>query len=167
MSFTVRMSRLAVCRELFIDDIQYGMKILAMQERSSLVLIDNTAITTSQMAEVLSFGSDDIVLRNQLFDMRFVNTEFLANTIFQIGANDIAECIFFILLVREVEVAAIVAETVVIGIEIFPCLVLCSQFTIAFIQRGNVFSLVVMKSGIQSAFCQSRTDLNAFDIFVF
>ena len=158
MSFSVRMSRLAVCRKLFIDDIQYGMKILAMQERSSLVLIDNTAITTSQMAEVLSFGSDDIVLRNQLFDMRFVNTEFLANTIFQIGANDIAECIFL---------AAIVAETVVIGIEIFPCPVLCSQFTIAFIQRGNVFSLVVMKSGIQSAFCQSRTDLNAFDIFVF
>ena len=88
MSFTVRMSRLAVCRELFIDDIQYGMKILAMQERSSLVLIDNTAITTSQMAEVLSFGSDDIVLRNQLFDMRFVNTEFLANTIFQIANPD-------------------------------------------------------------------------------
>ena len=69
--------------------------------------------------------------------------------------DDLAELVFLVLGVAEIEIAAIMAEAVVLGIHVLPCPVLRRELTVLRIELGDVVALIVMQRPVE-ALARSR-----------
>ena len=70
--------------------------------------------------------------------------------IIDIRIDNLSVIVLFVRSIGEIEVPAVVAEAVVIGVLVFPRPILCGQLAIPRVFRGDILALVVMQ-GVRKA----------------
>ena len=93
---------------------------------------------------VVKRRGDNVPAIYRFGDIHIVDTVFFNGLTIDIGVDDLAIVIFLMRSVGEIEVASVVAETVVVGVLIFPSPVLRCQFAVARIFVGNILTLIIV-----------------------
>ena len=110
------------------------------------------------LCEISKRGGDDIVLANYLLDVFIIEPIFFRGSGVDVVIHDFAERVFFMHGFGKIEIAAIMAESVVVGINVLPSPILRGQFAIAWIAVGDVLSVgiapIIGETG--GVFCRSN-----------
>ena len=99
----------------------------------------------NNLREITEWSGDDVVLANYSLNVCIVKSILFRGFGVDVIIHDLAIWVLFVGSVGEIKISAIMAETVVIGVDVLPCPVLCSEFAIAWIEVGNVLSVIVME----------------------
>ena len=102
------------------------------------MLVDN-------LREITEWSGDDVVLANYSLNVCIVKSILFRSFGIDVIIHDFAIWVLFVESVREIKIAAIVAETVIIGIHILPSPVLGSQLAIARITVGDILAFVIVE----------------------
>ena len=100
-------------------------------------------------------------------DIAIVDTVFLNGLTVDIGIDDFAIVVFLMRGIGEIEVASVVAETVVVGILVFPSPVLRGQLAVTGIFAGNILTLIIMQSIVESLCSLGCSNLHREDAVSF
>lgn len=105
---------------------------------------------TTNTTGVIKRRGDNIPAVYGLDNISIVDAVFLNGLTIDIGINDFTVVVFLMRSVGEIEVASVVTETVVVGVFVFPSPVLCGQFALTRILVGNILTLIIMQSVVES-----------------
>ena len=116
-----------------------------MQQGSGLPQSAWASILVDDFIQIAERCGDDVILFNHAGDVLIVQTVLLLSLGVDIIIHDFAERVFFMHGFGKIEIAAIMAESVVVGINVLPSPILRGQFAIAWIAVGDVLSFVIVE----------------------
>ena len=127
------------------QDLIATLQIIIVKQGSSLPQCTRSPMLVNDFLKIAEGCGDNIVLLDHFGDVGIVETIFSCGFRIDIVIHDFAIRILLMRGFGEIEVPAVMAETVVIGVDVLPCPVLRSEFAIAWIAFGNVFSVIIME----------------------
>ena len=98
---------------------------------------------------VIKRRGDNVPSIYRFGDIAIVDAILFNGLTVDIGIDDFAIVVFLMRGIGEIEVASVVAETVVVGILVFPSPVLRGQFAVTGIFIGNILTLIVMQRAVE------------------
>lgn len=118
-----------------------ALQIVIVQQGRGLPQSAWASILVDDFVQIAERCGDDVILFNHAGDVLIVQTVLLLSLGVDIIIHDFAERVFFMHGFGKIEIAAIMAESVVVGINVLPSPVLRGQFAIAWIAIGDVLSV--------------------------
>ena len=98
---------------------------------------------------VIKRRGDNVPSIYRFGDIAIVDAILFNGLTVDIGIDDFAIVVFLMRGIGEIELASVVAETVVVGILVFPSPVLRGQFAVTGIFIGNILTLIVMQRAVE------------------
>ena len=114
-----------------------------------------------------AFYRDHIILGNYFFHSNRIKLEFFNCFIVDSVIYNISPSIFPCDGRIKCKISAIMEESIIIRIIIFPCPILSCQFTVCFIPIRNIVTFIVMKHPFQFVSGKSCSDLNRIKVWIF
>ena len=108
-----------------------ALQIVIMQQGSGLP--QRTSILVDDFIQIAKWSCDDIVLSDYAGDIIIVQTVFLRSLDTDIVIHDFSERVFLMHGFGKIEIAAIMAESVIIRVNVLPRPVLGGQFAVTWI----------------------------------
>ena len=110
-----------------------ALQIVIMQQGSGLPQSTRTSILVDDFIQIAKWSCDDIVLSDYAGDIIIVQTVFLRSLDTDIVIHDFSERVFLMHGFGKIEIAAIMAESVIIRVNVLPRPVLGGQFAVTWI----------------------------------
>ena len=103
-------------------------------------------IRTRELAQVLSFRRDDVIAFNRFENSLVIEPVALLGLAVNVAVKDHAPGVLLVPHIGKIEVATVVTETVILGIDILPSPILRRKFAIHRVLVRDIVPLVIMES---------------------
>ena len=115
------------------------------------------------LGQIAITSGDDVIALHRTDDRFIIETVFANGVGINVIVHDLAVRVLRMLGIGEVEIAAVVAESVIFCIDVLPRPVLCGQFAVHRVLGGDVLALVVVEHIRQSLFLSPHAHLHGLD----
>ena len=122
-----------------------ALQIVIVQQGSGLPQSAWASILVDDYIQIAERCGDDVILFDHAGDVLIIQTVLLLSLGVDIIIHNFTKGIFLMRCFGEIKITAVMAEAVVVGIDVFPCPVLRGQFAIAWIEIGDVLAFVIME----------------------
>ena len=150
-----------VIRVHLAQDVIHVPQVTQVELRRMLVDIDGGAVALDNLAQVAPAGGHHVGTGDRLLDGFVIEAVPLDAGGIDVIIDDLAVRVLLVLNAREVEVAAVMAESVIIGINVLPRPILRGQLAIHRILVGDVLALIILECPREP--CVLRPDLNRLE----
>ena len=116
-----------------------------MQQGSGFPQRAWSAVLIDDFFEIAEWRGDDVILLHHVGDVFVIQAILLCRGGIDVVVHDFAVGIFLMRSVREVEVTAVMAETVVVGVDVFPSPILRGQFAVTWVEIGDILAFIIVE----------------------
>ena len=127
------------------QDLVATLQIIVMQQGSGFPQRAWSAVLIDDFFEIAERCGDDIILLHHVGDVFVIQAILLCRGGIDVVVHDFAVGIFLMRSVREVEVTAVMAETVVVGVDVFPSPILRGQFAVTWVEIGDILAFIIVE----------------------
>ena len=127
------------------QDLVATLQIIVMQQGSGFPQRAWSAVLIDDFFEIAEWRGDDVILLHHVGDVFVIQAILLCRGGIDVVVHDFAVGIFLMRSVREVEVTAVMAETVVVGVDVFPSPILRGQFAVTWVEIGDILAFIIVE----------------------
>ena len=127
------------------QDLVATLQIIVMQQGSGFPQRAWSAVLIDDFFEIAEWRGDDVILLHHAGDVFVIQAILLCRGGIDVVVHDFAVGIFLMRSVREVEVTAVMAETVVVGVDVFPSPILRGQFAVTWVEIGDILAFIIVE----------------------
>ena len=143
-----------------LEDGNDVLEVLEVELLCGLVLLERGVVIAGEFAQVLDLGRYDVIALDGLGDGGIVEAIAGLRGGIDAAVDDLAPLVLLAALLGKVEVAAIVAEAVVVCLDVLPCPVLRGELAVHGVLRGDVLAVVVMERPVVRPLAQGTAHLH-------
>ena len=98
-----------------------ALQIVIVQQGSGLPQCARSAVLIDDFFEIAEWRGDDVILLHHVGDALVIQSILLCRIGIDVVINDFAECVFLVRGLREVKVTTVMAESIVVCVNVLPC----------------------------------------------
>ena len=136
---------LPIVRVHLAQNMITALQIVVVQQGGGFPQGPWCAVLVDDFLEIAERRGDYVILLDGFRDGCIVQTVFLCGFGIDIVVHDLTEWVLLMLGFGEIEIATIVAEAIVVGIDVFPCPVLCGQLAVTWVEVCDVFAFIIVE----------------------
>ena len=106
------------------QDLVATLQIIVMQQGSGFPQRAWSTVLIDDFFEIAEWRGNDVILLHHVGDVFVIQSILLCRIGIDVVINDFAECVFLVRGLREVKVTTVMAESIVVCVNVLPCPIL-------------------------------------------